>query len=81
MIAAVPGRTVILLTAKREESDRVVGLRRGGDDYVVKPFCPPSWWRASTPSCAAPRRPPRRRPLRFGALEIDAAAQLARVEG
>src|SRR5918992_4501357 len=31
---------VILLTAKGEESDRVVGLRRGADDYVVKPFSP-----------------------------------------
>lgn len=31
---------VILLTAKTEESDRLVGLRRGADDYVVKPFSP-----------------------------------------
>src|SRR5215208_5418837 len=29
---------VILLTAKGEESDRVIGLRLGADDYVVKPF-------------------------------------------
>ena len=31
---------VILLTAKGEEADRVLGLRRGADDYVVKPFSP-----------------------------------------
>jgi DNA-binding response OmpR family regulator len=31
---------VILLTAKGEESDRVIGLRLGADDYVVKPFSP-----------------------------------------
>jgi len=31
---------VILLTSKSEESDRLVGLRRGADDYVVKPFSP-----------------------------------------
>jgi DNA-binding response OmpR family regulator len=31
---------VILLTAKGQESDRVIGLRRGADDYVVKPFSP-----------------------------------------
>ena len=31
---------VILLTAKGDESDRVVGLRLGADDYVVKPFSP-----------------------------------------
>ena len=31
---------VILMTSKSEESDRLVGLRRGADDYVVKPFSP-----------------------------------------
>jgi DNA-binding response OmpR family regulator len=31
---------VILLTAKGRESDRVIGLRKGADDYVVKPFSP-----------------------------------------
>ena len=31
---------VILLTARGEESDRVVGLKLGADDYVVKPFSP-----------------------------------------
>ncbi len=31
---------IILLTAKGEESDRIVGLRLGADDYVVKPFSP-----------------------------------------
>jgi two-component system response regulator ResD len=31
---------VILLTAKGEEADRVIGLRFGADDYVVKPFSP-----------------------------------------
>ncbi|WP_372790690.1 response regulator [Paraconexibacter sp.] len=31
---------IILLTAKGEEHDRIVGLRLGADDYVVKPFSP-----------------------------------------
>ena len=31
---------VILLTARSEETDRVVGLEMGADDYVVKPFSP-----------------------------------------
>lgn len=33
-----PTQPVIILTARGEESDRVEGLRRGADDYVVKPF-------------------------------------------
>jgi DNA-binding response OmpR family regulator len=35
-----PRMPIILLTARGEESDRVVGLRLGADDYVVKPFSP-----------------------------------------
>jgi len=33
-----PTLPVIILTARGEEQDRVAGLRRGADDYVVKPF-------------------------------------------
>jgi two-component system, OmpR family, phosphate regulon response regulator PhoB len=36
--SAVP---VILLTALKEEQDRIAGLRLGADDYVAKPFSPP----------------------------------------
>lgn len=35
---ARPTQPVIILSAKGEEADRVEGLRRGADDYVVKPF-------------------------------------------
>ncbi len=31
---------IIMLTAKREETDRIIGLEMGADDYVVKPFSP-----------------------------------------
>ena len=34
------GMAVILLTARREEEERVEGLRLGADDYVAKPFSP-----------------------------------------
>jgi DNA-binding response OmpR family regulator len=36
--AAVP---IIMLTARAEESDRIVGLELGADDYIAKPFSPP----------------------------------------
>jgi|HubBroStandDraft_6_1064221.scaffolds.fasta_scaffold109833_1 two-component system response regulator ResD len=35
-----PSARVILLTARGREAERIVGLRRGADDYVVKPFSP-----------------------------------------
>jgi two-component system, OmpR family, response regulator ResD len=35
-----PPVRVILLTARGREAERIVGLRRGADDYVVKPFSP-----------------------------------------
>ena len=43
-----------MLTARGEETDRVVGLELGADDYVVKPFTPASSSPGSVPSCAAP---------------------------
>jgi len=31
---------IIMLTARRDETDRILGLEMGADDYVVKPFSP-----------------------------------------
>ena len=39
---------VIILTAKGEESDRIVGLKSGADDYMAKPFNPGNWRRESS---------------------------------
>ena len=71
---------IILLTAKGDESDRIVGLRLGADDYVVKPFSPAELVarvdavlrRVDTVGADEP-------PLRFGELEIDPSARRVRV--
>ena len=39
-LRSVGDTPVILLTARAEEVDRIVGLELGADDYVVKPFSP-----------------------------------------
>jgi two-component system, OmpR family, response regulator ResD len=79
--ADLEGRVaVILLTAKGEEGDRLVGLRSGADDYVAKPFSPAELvarvdavLRRARPDDAAAE------PLRFGELEIDPAGRSVRV--
>lgn len=35
---------IIMLTAKGEEFDTVLGLEMGADDYIKKPFSPVKWW-------------------------------------
>ena len=73
---------VILLTAKGEESDRLVGLRQGADDYVVKPFSPLELVaRVDVVLRRAHERETSDEPLLFGGLEIDPAARTAVVRG
>lgn len=75
---------VILLTARTEETDRVLGLELGADDYVVKPFSPRelaarvrSVLRRSTRQSEAPDG----KPLVFDGLEIDGRSREVRVDG
>jgi DNA-binding response OmpR family regulator len=67
---------VIMLTARGEESDRIVGLELGADDYVTKPFSPRELAvrvRAVLRRATAPTR--RDEKLTFDGLEIDAGAR------
>ncbi|HEY7276197.1 MAG TPA: response regulator transcription factor [Trebonia sp.] len=75
---------VIMLTALGEESDRVLGLETGADDYVTKPFSP----RELTLRVQAVLRRARAgetaatpQPVRSGRLEVDVAARRARSDG
>lgn len=79
------GRTlpIIMLTARTEEVDRVVGFEIGADDYVVKPFSPrelSARVQAILRRCGMKHE---RGPqiLRFGRLEIDEGAREARIDG
>jgi len=66
---------VILLTAKGEEADRLVGLRQGADDYVVKPFSPRELVaRVDAVLRRSESAPDDREQTRFAGLEIDPAA-------
>jgi DNA-binding response OmpR family regulator len=73
---------IILLTAKGEETDRIVGLRLGADDYVVKPFSPAELVaRVDAVLRRVDTSPAPEPPLRFGDLEIDPAARRVQVTG
>jgi two-component system phosphate regulon response regulator OmpR len=75
---------VLMLTARGEDMDRIVGLELGADDYLPKPFNPREVVarlhailrraRPAQPEAAAET-------LRFGRLEIDRAGREARVDG
>ena len=73
---------VIVLTSRDEETDRVVGLEMGADDYVLKPFSPRevaarvrAVLRRST--AKAPPAEDEERPLRSGTLTADLRSRKA----
>jgi two-component system alkaline phosphatase synthesis response regulator PhoP len=45
---------VIMISARGDELDKVLGLEMGADDYVTKPFSPGSWWPGLKLACAGP---------------------------
>jgi DNA-binding response OmpR family regulator len=73
---------VIMLTARGEEADRIVGLELGADDYVTKPFSPRELAaRVRTVLRRAEPLPRRAELLTFEELELDAGAREVRRSG
>jgi DNA-binding response OmpR family regulator len=67
---------IILLTAKGAEADRVIGLRLGADDYVVKPFSPAELVARVDAVLRRVDHVAQHAPaLRFGPLEIEPASR------
>ncbi|MQA75453.1 MAG: response regulator [Solirubrobacterales bacterium] len=83
-IRARASSPVIMITARGQTTDRIVGLEIGADDYVSKPFSPAevvarvrSVLRRSSATAPAASEAS----LRFDDLEIDAAAREVRIDG
>jgi two-component system alkaline phosphatase synthesis response regulator PhoP len=73
---------VVMLTARGEEADRIVGLEIGADDYVVKPFSPKEVVaRVRALFRRLERRDEGEAPLIFGALKVDRLRHTVHWEG
>jgi DNA-binding response OmpR family regulator len=80
---ATAGLPIIMLTARAEESERIVGLELGADDYLAKPFSPGELVARVR---ALLRRAQRAggstsRPLAYGPLTIDTETHTVAVDG
>src|SRR3954454_8345001 len=86
-IRARSGVPIIILTARGTETDRIVGLELGADDYVVKPFSGPeviarmrAVLRRAQPARAAAEEAPEA-PVAIDDLHVDLAARRATLAG
>jgi two-component system, OmpR family, response regulator ResD len=82
-VRATGATPIIMLTAKGHESDRIVGLELGADDYVVKPFSPRELVARVRSVLRRTRsgdgQPPS--PLRAGDMVVDPTTREVRVAG
>lgn len=73
---------VVMLTARGDEADRIVGLEMGADDYIVKPFSPKELVaRVRALFRRMERKGAADAPLVFGGLEVDRERHSVRWDG
>jgi len=73
---------VVILTAKIDENDKVLGLELGADDYVTKPFSPRELTaRVRAVLRRAEKQGPAQDIIRFGSIELDWAGRTTTVNG
>jgi phosphate regulon transcriptional regulator PhoB len=73
---------IIMLTAKGEEVDRIVGLEMGADDYIAKPFSPRELVaRVKAVLRRSMEKPPTEKILKIGELVIDRERYTVSIKG
>jgi two-component system phosphate regulon response regulator OmpR len=72
---------ILMLTARGEPMDRIIGLEIGADDYLPKPFEPRELLARVRALLRRASAPVASETLRFGRLEIDLGARQARLDG
>ena len=81
--ASMAATPVIMLTARDDEVDRVLGLELGADDYVTKPFSPRELVARVKAILRRAEGPVREGPrvVKAGSVEVDTGRREARVDG
>jgi DNA-binding response OmpR family regulator len=80
-LRAQSGVPIIMLTARDEEPDRVVGLELGADDYVTKPFSPRELVARAKAVLRRGTGELSHEPLRLGPVTVDGDRREVRVDG